>query len=135
MVAYNKVPGAIEALLEAGVNFDSEAWAIALSNTAPSAPSFTPGTSDLSTGSGYTAGGNSAAVSSAAESGGTYKLILSDPATWNFTGAKTFRYAVLVNTANNIMVGYWDYGSSITTANGDTFSAGLDASNGVLQIT
>jgi len=49
-----------------------------------------------------------------------------------------FRYVVIYdNTAttptNKPLLGWWDYGSSITMQNGDTFTVQLDAVNGVLQ--
>jgi hypothetical protein len=32
------------------------------------------------------------------------------------------------------LIGYWDYGSAVTMANGDTFTIDLDQTNGILQI-
>ena len=33
------------------------------------------------------------------------------------------------------LIGFWDYGSSVSLANGDTFTVDFDATNGVLQLT
>lgn len=138
MAAYNKIAGSREALVES-INAGSDQWGIALSNTAPSATAFTAGTSDLATGGGYTQGGANVTTTSSAESSGTYRLILADPATWTASGANIgpFRYVILVDKTVNLMVGYWDYGSSITllSANSDTFTADLDGTNGVISLT
>lgn len=137
MATYNKIAGSREALVES-INAGSDQWAIALSNTAPSATAFTAGTSDLATGGGYTQGGANVATTSSAESAGTYRLIVADPATWTASGANIgpFRYAILVDKTVNLMVGYWDYGSSITLngTNGDTFAVDLDGTNGVITL-
>jgi len=136
MAVYNKVAGSREALLE-GINCGTDQWAIALTNTAPSL-AFTAGTSDLSTGGGYTAGGANVATTTSTEAGGVYKLVIADPAVWTASGAGIgpFRYVMLVNKTTNQCVGYWDYGSSITLngTNGDTFTVDLDGSNGVIQV-
>lgn len=136
MAIYNKVTGSREALLE-GINCGSDQWAIALTNTAPSL-AFTSGTSDLATGGGYTAGGANVSTTSSGETAGTYKLVVADPATWTASGSGIgpFRYAMLVNKTTNQCIGYWDYGSSITLngTNGDTFTADLDGTNGVIQV-
>ena len=137
MATYTKIAGSREALVES-INAGSDQWAIALSNTAPSATAFTAGTSDLATGGGYTQGGANVATTSSAESAGTYRLLLVDPATWTASGANIgpFRYAILVDKTVNLMIGYWDYGSSITLngTNGDTFAVDLDGVNGVLTL-
>lgn len=133
--SYNKVADAVENLLE-GINSGTDSWAIALSTAAPSVPAFVAGTTDLATGGGYTAGGNSAAVSSSSASAGVYKLTLADPATWTATGGGfTFRYVLLVNSTNNIVPGYWDYGSSQVVAAGEQVVVDLSAVNGVFTVT
>lgn len=138
MATYNKIAGSREILVES-INAGSDQWAIALSNTAPSGTAFTAGTSDLATGGGYTQGGANVATTASAESAGVYKLVLVDPATWTASGANIgpFRYVILVNKTLNLMVGYWDYGSSITllSANSDTFAVDLDGTNGVISLT
>jgi hypothetical protein len=85
---------------------------------------------------GYTAGGNALTVSSSAQSGGTYKWVLADSVfTATAGGIGPFRYLIIYNTTrSNNLVGYYDYGSSITLANaGDTFTSDFDATNGVIQ--
>lgn len=134
MATYNKYTAAIEPLLEA-INSGSDTWKIALASTVNAADtSFVAGTTDLATGGGYTQGGNTAAVSSAAQTGGTYKLVLTSPSAWTASGGGfTFRYAILYNSTNNIPVAYWDYGSSQAVAAGETVTVTLDGTNGVFQ--
>ena len=137
MATFVKVADAIEPLLEA-INSGSDTWKISLAATSPASSAFVAGTTDLTTSGGYTAGGNTATVSSATQSAGTYKLVLNSPSTWTATGGGfTFRYVLLVNSTNNITVGYWDYGGNVVMngTNGDTFTANLDGTNGVFQVT
>lgn len=132
--SYNKYTAAIEPLLEA-VNAGSDTWKIALSATINAADTtFVAGTTDLATSGGYTAGGNTAAVSSASQSAGTFKLVLSSPTAWTASGGGfTFRYIILYNFTNLVPVGYWDYGSSQAVAAGETVTVTLDGTNGVFQ--
>jgi len=135
MAAYVAIAGSRDALADT-INAATNSWAIALSTAIPGSTTFTPGTTDLATGGGYTQGGNSATVSSATEAGGVYKLILADPAVWTATGGGfTFRYALLVNSTNNLVIGYWDYSTSQAVAAGETVTVDLDATNGVIQLT
>jgi hypothetical protein len=132
--SYNKYTAAIEPLFE-GINSGSDAWKVALAATVNAADTtFTPGTTDLATGNGYTAGGNAASTTSATQTGGTYKLVLASPSTWTATGAGfTFRYAILWDSTTSTPVAYWDYGSSQAVAAGETVTVTLDAVNGVFQ--
>lgn len=136
MAAYNKYTAAIEPMLEA-MNAGTDAWKVALSNTINAADTtFTPGTTDLATGNGYTAGGNAATTSTSSQTGGTFKLVLNSPAVWTATGAGfTFRYAILWDSTTSTPVAYWDYGSSQAVAAGETVTVTLDATNGVFQAT
>jgi hypothetical protein len=134
--SYVKYTAAIEPLLE-GINAGTDSWKIALALTVNVADTtFTAGTTDLATAGGYTAGGNAASITSAAQTAGTYKLVLASPSVWTGTGAGfTFRYAILWDATTNTPVAYWDYGSNVTVASGDTVTVTLDATNGVFQAT
>ena len=141
MASFNKVNVFVYDLGNATHNLSSHTFKILLTNTAPtSASAVKADLTEISSGNGYTAGGNSCSVTSWSQSSGTGKLILADPATWTASGGSIgpFRYAVLYNdtptSPADPIVGYWDYGSSITLASGETFTVDLDASNGVLTL-
>ena len=77
-------------------------------------------------------------TTSSAETGGTYKLTLTD-LTLTATGAVgPFQYVVLYNdtptTPADPLIGYYDYGSAVTMANGETFDINFDDANGVLTV-
>ena len=50
----------------------------------------------------------------------------------------SFRYFVLIDdtptSPADPLIGWWDYGSSTTLADGESIDVDFDASNGVLQI-
>jgi hypothetical protein len=130
---YNKFTPAVESILE-GMNLGTDSFAIKLATAVnQSAGTFT----ETTNGGGYTTGGNTVGTNSTAtQSGGTYKVTLSDPAVWTGSGGGfSFQYAVLVNTTAGVNVGYWDYSSLQTVAAGETVTVDLDASNGVFQVT
>lgn len=132
MAIYNKFQPAIENLFE-GINSGTDSWVIKLATAVDAAL----GTiTEVANGNGYTTGGNAATTSTSAQSGGTFKLVLSSPTAWTASGAGfTFRYAVLVDSTTSTNVGYWDYGSSQAVAAGETVTVTLDGTNGVFQAT
>lgn len=141
MAAYVGYQKGTEILMEGG-NAQTDTWKLILSNTAPDVVNHTTAASasELSTGGGYTAGGVSCTVTSAAQTGGVYKLVLAAPAspTWTASGAGfTFRYVILYNLTNTQCVAYWDYGSSVVMngTNADTFTPTLDPTGGTFTIT
>ena len=111
---------------------------VCLTNTAPTTATTTYSSlTEIGSGNGYTTGGNAATLVTSAQSSGTYKLVLNSPATWTGSGAgmATFRYAVLYqNSGTKPVIGWWDYGSGVTLAAGETFTVTLDGTNGVVQI-
>jgi len=129
---YNKFTPAVENMLE-GINAGTDFWAIKLATAIDQGL----GTiTEVVTGGGYTTGGNAVTVSSSAQTGGVFKLVLTDPAIWTGSGAGfSFQYAALVDTTTGTNVGYWDYGVSQTVAAGETVTVDLDATNGVFQVT
>lgn len=114
---------------------------VALSNTAPT-PASDTGLGDLteiSAGNGYTAGG-SETTPTLSEASGTAKLVCTD-VVFTASGGTIgpFRYIVVYNdtasTPADALIAYWDYGSSITLQDGDTFTVDFDASNGIFQLS
>jgi hypothetical protein len=136
MAAFVKYTAGVENLLE-GSSAGADTWKVALANTVNIADTtFVDGVTDLATGGGYTQGGNTAAVSSAIHTAGTYKLTLASPAAWTGSGGGfgPFRYAILYNDTTGAPIGYWDYASSISVLAGETFTVTLDAGNGVFTV-
>lgn len=140
MATYNKFQAFVEALAEKVHNLGSDTLKVYLSNATPDAATdaVKADLAEISAGNGYTAGGNTAAQTSSSQTGGTYKLVLADPATWTATGGSIgpFRYAVLYNdtTASKNLIAWWDYGTSITLSAGDTFAVDFDPTTGVLTL-
>jgi hypothetical protein len=123
-------------------NLGSDTVKAILTNTAPAAANavYTDVSGgELATANGYTVGGASLTLTSASQTAGLFKYIASaaNP-TWSATGAVgPFRYVIIYDftATNKDLLGAWDYGSSITMGNGDTFTLALDATNGVLQMS
>ena len=138
MAAFNKFQSFVEALAEKVHNLGADSLKVMLTNTAPVATdSVKANLTDISAGNGYTAGGTAATISSSAQTSGTYKLVLAD-VVFTASGGSIgpFRYAVLYNdtATNKELIGWWDYGSAITLASGETFTVDFDATNGVLTL-
>ena len=136
--AFNKFNSLVEALAEKVHNLGSDTLKVMLTNTAPSASNTVKADiTEISAGNGYTAGGTAATISSSSQTSGTYKLVLAD-VVFTASGGSIgpFRYAVLYNdtATSDELIGYWDYGSSITLASGETFTVDFDATNGVLTL-
>jgi hypothetical protein len=121
-------------------NLGADTLKVLLTNTAPNAASHAvkADLTEISAGNGYSAGGSAASISSSAQSGGTYKLVLGD-VVFTASGGPIgpFRYAVLYNdtptSPADPLIQYWDYGSSITLADGESFTTDFDPTTGVLQ--
>jgi hypothetical protein len=140
MAAFNKFNQFVEDLAEKVHNLGADTIKVLLSNTAPVAGnSVKADLTEISAGNGYTAGGTQATIASSAQSSGTYKLVLSD-VTFTAAGGAIgpFRYAVLYNDTPTApadpLIGWYDYGSSITLTDGNSFLVDFDGTNGVLTL-
>lgn len=128
------------------MDLESDQIVIALSNTAPGAETSDP-TAD---GNGVLANVTEATytnlssrnvtTTSSSQTSGVYKLVLAD-LTLTSTGGSTgpFRYIYIYNdtvtTPADPLIGYYDYGSSLTLNDGDSLTIDFSEANGVLQIT
>lgn len=136
MATFNKYQAWREAMVE-NANCGTDTWRVILSNTAPDVTDVTQAdAAELTTSGGYTVNGNTCAVTSSTQTGGTYKLVLADPAAWTATGGGfTFRYAILWDQTVDRLAGWWDYGSSVALAAGDTLTVDLSAVDGVFTVS
>lgn len=133
MAAFNKFNSICTGVLTKVHNLNADTIKVYLTNATPVATNTDYNTpADLTTSNGYTAGGGTggAGVVSGTTTV-TFRTTSAIP-TWTFSGAKTFQFFVVYNFTvgtTNALIGWWDYGSAITTANGDTVSiTGLDTS-------
>ena len=137
MATFNKFNSFVEALAEKVHNLGSDTLKVMLTNSAPVATNTVKANlTEISAGNGYLAGGHTLAVSSSAQTSGTYRLITGD-VTITATGAiGPFRYAAIYNdtATNDELIGWFDYGSSITLQNGESFTIDTDPTNGIIQI-
>jgi hypothetical protein len=107
---------------------------VMLSNTAPNAATHAvrADVTELGAGSGYTSGGASIA-NVGSESSGTFTLVATDVVFTASSGTiGPFRYAIVYDdtptSPADPLIGYYDYGSSITLADGETFTVDFGAS-------
>lgn len=137
MASYNKFNAFVHDITAKVHNLDSDDLKVMLTNTAPVATnSVKSDITEISAGNGYTAGGTQATQVSNGQASGTEKLILNN-VVFTATGAiGPFRYAVLYNSiaASGNLIAWFDYGSEVTMASGDTFTVQFDATNGVFTI-
>lgn len=138
MATFTKFNSFVESVAEKTHNLGSDSLKVMLTNVAPVATN-TQKTdlTDIAAGNGYSAGGSAPTISSSLQTSGVYKLTLAD-LVFTATGAVgPFRYAVLYNdtATNKELIGWYDYGASITLASGETFTVDFDGSNGVLTLT
>lgn len=133
MATYTKYNCFVENLAEKVHNLGSDTLKIALTNSAPNVATHTvlADITEISAGNGYTAGGTAITVTGSSQSSGTYSLTQSADVVFTASGGSmaTFRYAVMYNStaASGPLIAYWDYGSSVTLATGETFTVDLGA--------
>lgn len=140
MATFTKYNTFIDEVSKGGHNLQTAVFKVALTNTAPTAATDTVWNTTVApapaAANGYTAGGNTITTSSATTTSGTFKLVLAD-SVFTASGGSIgpVRYAIIYNSsATNKVVGYYDYGSSITLADTETLTVDFDASNGVLTL-
>ncbi len=134
MATFVKFYSFTEALAEKIHNLGSDQLKIALTNVAPN---LTDAQLSQLTEISYTnCSTRNITTSSSAQTSGTYKLVLTDLVLTASGTVGPFRYVVIYNdtATNDEVIGYYDYGSSITLASGETLTIDFDGTNGVLQI-
>lgn len=137
MATYTKVNSFVEALAEKSHNLGSDQLVVALT-AAANAPSASNTVLANLTQISYTnLSSRNITTTSSAQTSGTYKLVLQD-LTLTASGGSVgpFRYVVIYNdtATNKELIAFYDYGSEITLASGETFTIDFDGTNGFLQL-
>lgn len=129
MATYNKFQDFSEQLVRGVHDWDAHTFKIALTNTAPVATQTTWNVTDHpapAAANGYTAGGTATTIAVSETTGTTTVTGTQVVFTATAGGIGPFRYAVLYNdTATSpadAAVAYWDYASSVTLADTETFT-------------
>lgn len=143
MATFNKVNDFVANAVH-DMDLASDQITVALSNTAPGSETPNPTTDGNGvlanvTEISYTnCSSRNVTTTSSSQTGGTYKLVLAD-ITLSASGGDVgpFRYVYLYNdtVAGDPLIGYYDYGLSLTLNDGDSFTLDFSASNGVIQIS
>ena len=134
MATFTKINSFVEDLAEKVHNLGSDQLKVALTNTAHT--STWGQLSDLTEIDYTNLSSRDITTTSSAQTSGTYKLVLQDLVLTASGAVGPFRYIYIYNdtSTNDKLIGYYDYGSSISLANTDTFTIDFDASNGALTL-
>jgi len=139
MAAFNKFQDFVEQLMK-GVHHlhaAGDTVRVYLSNAAPSAAgdAVKADMAEIAGGNGYTAGGADV-QNDVSETGGTAVMTGVDVVITASGGSVgPFQYAVLYNdtATGDPLIGWWDYGSAITLADGESLT--IDFGSSVISIT
>lgn len=146
--AYNKFNQFVEDVCKKKIDVSTDALFVLLTNTSPNAADTlvdtTTGTctikatsnaAEIAAGNGYTKKGGAVTVTTSSQAAGTFTLAANQVV---FTAAGgtigPFRYVALFDDTSNAaatrsVVSWWDYASSITLNDGETFTVKFNSAN------
>jgi hypothetical protein len=115
-------------------NLASDQLVVALSNVAPNASDDT--LSDITQISYTNCSTRNITTTSFTQTGGTASLVLADLVLTASGAVGPFRYVYIYDdtVAGDPLIAYFDYGSSISLANGETLTIDFDGTNGLFQV-
>lgn len=136
MATFNKFDSFVEALAEKTHNLATDTLMIALTASANAPVASNTQLSNLTEISYTNLSARTVTTTSSSQTSGLYKLILQDLVLTASGAVAGFRYVVLYNNTatNKELIGWWDYGSTVTLANGETFTIDFDGTAGVIQL-
>lgn len=136
MATFNKHHSFVEALAEKVHNLGSDVIMVALC-AAASAPIASNSQLSNLTQISYTGLSTRViTIASSSQTSGTYKLVATDLVLTASGAIPTFRYLDIYNdtATNKELICWFDYGTNVDLAIGETFTLDFDGTNGLLQI-
>lgn len=138
MATFNKFNSFVANLGLKVYNLNTDTLKVMLTDTAPAATNTVKADiTEISAGNGYTAGGTAVGSNAYSQTAGVAKLTGND-VVFTASGGSIgpFRYAVLYDdtATNDELIGWWDYGSSVTLTAGGTLTVDFSAVNGILTV-
>jgi hypothetical protein len=129
MAAYNKFNSFVEAINEKVHNMGSDTLTIALCAAANAPVAGNTQLSNLTQISYANLSARGITVSSSSQTGGSYTLVPADKVLTASGAVATFRYVVIYNdtATNDELVCWFDHGSDVTLANGETYTVDFGA--------
>jgi len=136
MATYNKFYSFVEAVAEKVHNLGSDTLTVALTASANAPIATNTQLSNLTQISYTNLSARAITTSTSAQTTGTYKLVVNDLVLTASGAVATFRYVAIYNdtATNDELICWFDYGSDVTLASGDTFTLDFDGTNGLLTI-
>jgi hypothetical protein len=131
MATFNRFEVFSENLAKKAHDLHADTIKVYLSNTAPNAATHTvkADIAEITAGNGYTAGG--ADSQNTVTRSGAVSSVTGVDIVWTASGGTigAFRYAIAYNDthASDALIGWWDYGSSITLQDGESFTVDFGA--------
>lgn len=138
MASFNKINSFVENLANKIHNLGSDQLKVALTAAANAPVASNTVVNNLTEISYTNCSTRNITTSTSTQTSGTYKLVLTDLVLTASGTVGPFRYIVIFNdtptSPADPLIGWYDYGSDVTLASGETFTIDFDGSAGVLQI-
>jgi hypothetical protein len=138
LATFTKINAFVEHVAEGVHNLGSNQLVVALTTAANAPTASNSVLGDLTQISYTNLSSRNVTTSSSSQTSGTYRLICSDLVLTASGAVATFRYVALYNdtptSPADPLIGFYDYGSDLTLANGETFTIDFDGTNGVVSL-
>jgi hypothetical protein len=137
MATFNKFNAFVEHVAEGVHNLGSNQLVVALTNSAPTSSNSV--LADITQISYTNLSSRNITTSTSSQTSGLYKLVLND-LTLTASGGSVgpFHYIVIYNdtptSPADPLIGYYNYGSALTLASGESLTIDFDAANGLLTL-
>ena len=136
MASYVKFQSFVEALAEKVHNLGADALTVGMTTNVNAPANTDTVLADITEISYVDCSARVITITASSQTAGTYKLVATDLVLTSSGTVGPFQWVFIYNNTatSDELICYFDYGSEITLANGETLTLDFDAANGLLQI-